>query len=94
MDDTSEGVELWVESQNREDTSLTLTTQVLSGIHVSGSLPLLGSTQANVTPSSISTNYSYCSYLSVPHMTGSLLQDYNPVWVLVSVLLVTHFQGA
>lgn len=62
-----------------------LPTQVLSGIYVSGLLPLPGSTHAHFTPSSISKPHSPSHFqcaspcvLSVPHMTGSLLQNDNP----------------
>lgn len=91
--DTSGGGELRLESQNHEDTSLTLPTQVLSGIYVSGSLPLLGFTHVHFTSSS---NYFQCDAectLSVPHRTGSLLQKNSPVWALVPTLLVTHPQA-
>lgn len=84
--DTSGGGELRLESQNHEDTSLALPTQVLSGIYVSGSLPLPGSTHAHFTPS---CNHFQCDAecaLSVPHMTGSLLQNHSPVWALVPAL--------
>lgn len=88
--DTSGGGELRLESQNHEDTSLALPTQVLSGIYVSGLPPLPGSTHAHFTPS---CNHFQCDAecaLSVPHMTGSLLQNHSPVWALVPALLVTH----
>lgn len=91
--DTSGGGELRLESQNHEDASLTLPTQVLSGIYVSGSLPLLGSTHTHFTPSCNNFQCGAECALSVPHMTGSLLQNDSPVWALVPALLVTHPQA-
>lgn len=74
------------ESQNHEATSVTLP-------HKYCLAPLTHTSPPPPSASLLPPATFSVLYLSVPPMRGFLLQEYNPAWVLVSVLLATHFHG-